>query len=430
MLWKRWSRRLSSLKRLGPTKSQKESLRSTPSPEQSIHRLLQHSELLLQIVEYTDVPTALNLRLVSHAYQDLIDTYEVSLTKAFINKLKDPLEPAGLEAPQTLPSLLGIHVCRELARICATHDRVPHNPYRIKEGIPENDPLGDELREQIARGFMVMWKLSRVVPRVKTLDTDRLIQEADFEDIEGFTTAAIPWNQEATDSSALLRNAERASRKSLIQKLRKATDHRATLIAREKALRKMWHERAATFSEPERIDFHLARSRLPEDFTANDFTWEKQFDQHKAWNWVPSFTELDGELWFDTYVLRRGPRFLYNLWCEPDKTKRTAAWKEHIQTSSAVRDFEIPLAIDTRAYLFTRTPLGQSGLTSRARADFDRAYGRYCMESFYRQQNTSPPDDEDPITFLQHWREQRITIGCFGAPDPSIMQRKWRQRVR
>ncbi|KAL9621786.1 MAG: hypothetical protein Q9160_003759 [Pyrenula sp. 1 TL-2023] len=386
------------------------------------------------IVEYTDVDTALNLRLVSHTYQDLIDTYEVSLTKAFVDKLDGPLGPAGLEIPQTLPHLLGIHVCRELARMCASRERVPNNNYMFKEGIPENDPLGDELREQIARGFMVMWKLSRVVPRVNTLDTDRLIQEADSEDIEGFTNAAIPWSPSAntSSSSTLLLDAERYSRKSLILKLRKATDHRATLIAREKALCKMWHSCASTLTEREVIDFHLALARLPSDFIQDDFPWPKAYDQPKAWNWVPSFNSFDGELWFDSYVLRRGPRFIYNLWREPNKPTRTAAWNEHIQTSSAVRDFEIPLAIDTRAYLFTRTALGQRVLASKACADFDRAYGRYSIESDYRQRNVAPPEDEDPIAYVQRWREQRMMIstGCFGSSNQSYMQQKWQQRVR
>lgn len=430
MFWKRWSRRLGSVTAHRPSSKKKEQPGQLLPAEKTIARLLQRPELLLQIIEHTDVATALNLRLVNHCYRDLIDKYESSLTKAFVDELDDQEPLTGWETPESLQHLKAIHICRELARLCASKDRVPSNPYMGPEGIPADDPLGDILREQIARGLIVMWKLSHIVPKVNRLETKALIEAADSEDLKSFTHAALPWDQEATKTLTLLRIAEKARRKSLIQKLHKATDRQAVSSARQLMLRKMWTDRAATLSQQERVDFHLAFSRIPEDFTEADFPWEKQYDQHKMWNWVPASTEFDGELWFDMYVIQGGPYLLYSLWCEPKESKRVAAWKRHRAASAAVRDYEIASAIDTRSYLFTQTALGQTGLTSRARACFDRAYGQYCMERFYEQQGASPPNDGDPLAFLGEWRNNHITMFCFGAPDPNSMQRRWRQRAR
>lgn len=430
MFWKRWLRRLGSSRRVKPKVRKKSDHQVTQTAEKTLDRLLQHPELFLQIIEHTDVSTALNFRLVNRSYRDLIDKYELSLSRAFVDRLDEDILPAGMGPPTTLLHLMGIHICRELAHICASPDRVPHNPYAAPEGIPPDDVFGDKLREQIANGFMVMWKLSHFVPTVNRLDREGLIELTNSEDLKGFVHEAMPWDQNTSEPSSLLSSAERESRKSLVGKLMGATDQQADFIARQKLLRKLWYHYAAKLSEQDRIDFHLARSRIPEDFTETDFPWEKQYDHHKVWNWVPASTELDAELWFDVYAIQKGPHFLYSLWCEHDKNKRAAAWTAHKEASSAVNDYEIASAIETRSYLFTLTAFGQTGLSSRARSDFDRAYGRYRMEHFYRKQGTLSPDDEDPLAFLANVRAATMTMCCFGGPDPNIKQKLWRQRAR
>ena len=135
--------------------------------------------ILLQIMQYSDVPTIQNLRLTSRTLCDLINTYETTVCNTVLKRCYDDLEihqyrPLYCSTP-SIRLLLQLHnriiTIRWLAGVAVEHhdDRLPGERYPKKrsENISAQDPRGDPIRARVEVGWSLLWRLADIAKMVK-----------------------------------------------------------------------------------------------------------------------------------------------------------------------------------------------------------------------------------------------------------------------
>ncbi|KAI9699785.1 MAG: hypothetical protein M1836_002820 [Candelina mexicana] len=133
-----------------------------------MNRLPQTPTILLHIIQQTDLPTLLSLRLTNHSIYDLIASYEVSISTAVAN-CTFPNRVLKLRPRNTpSPSIKWLVQLQHRATIgppvaALLVDLRPRGRgSRIGYGIPAYDPCGDELRARVENGWYVFWHLSDI----------------------------------------------------------------------------------------------------------------------------------------------------------------------------------------------------------------------------------------------------------------------------
>ncbi|KAL8829971.1 MAG: hypothetical protein Q9191_001696 [Dirinaria sp. TL-2023a] len=135
--------------------------------------------ILLQVMQYSDVPTIQNLRLTSRVLYDLINTYETTVCSTVLKRCYDDLELHQYRplycSKASIRSLIQLHnrvkVVRWLAGVAVEHhdDRLPGESYPKKrsENISAQDPRGDLIRARVEVGWSLLWRLADIAKMVK-----------------------------------------------------------------------------------------------------------------------------------------------------------------------------------------------------------------------------------------------------------------------
>ncbi|KAI4179656.1 MAG: hypothetical protein L6R41_007702 [Letrouitia leprolyta] len=124
---------------------------------------------MLQIIELVDVPSLLSLRRVNKSLYGLITCYESSIVNymAWNLGLTNTLEgqdkdcrPAG---PNDLEHIVQLNLAHNLAIKAVASGQAYRTigPPRMR-GIPLDDPFGDEIRQKVQNGLMVISALSQI----------------------------------------------------------------------------------------------------------------------------------------------------------------------------------------------------------------------------------------------------------------------------
>lgn len=133
-----------------------------------MHRLFQTNPVLLVVIECLDVEALLTLRLVNRSINSLIATYESSIVTNIARALcntdyEDGHAPTDLY-PSTLTDLIlfvRLRLPRKLAIQAVASDQPDPSIRRPpSKGIPLHDKHGDEIRQKVQKGLVVLSHLS------------------------------------------------------------------------------------------------------------------------------------------------------------------------------------------------------------------------------------------------------------------------------
>ena len=389
-------------------------------------RFLAQAEILLQIIELTDLPTVMALRTVTRQCRDLIDQYRNIIARALIQRLEHYRSIAEPEVPETWDYLMRLQTCNDLAAICAARDRQPDNLYIGQEGVPATEPLGDGLRLQIAKGFLVMWKFSEMASIRDQISHQKLSALLTSSEVEALTSETGPVTRSISAKVSPYLNSGKWSSAELIECLRKFPRDADLEHVRDALHRLLWINHANSLSDEEVIAFLAAWRRIPEDFQSTDFPGAQDYTNKHAWNFLPAMTELEAEFWYHMQILRRSPRLVYDLWQDKDDDHRSRAWLRLISRSRAINEQQISWAVETRRDLMRCSKLFSYRLREIADQDFRIAMGRWMMG---RYPETYAPD-RDPAEV--HIQCQLNICVCFGGGvlDTDERQKRWVQRPR
>lgn len=241
-------------------------------------RLVKTSDILIQVIEYSDVPTLFSLCTTSKVVRRLILTYEASICSTIVERSfpqlftrLTPDENNGLTVKSTL-RYPRFNDARKLSE--AAVGSVQHGTY---PGIPRNNPMGDDIRSRVEHGWLVAWDLS---------DIARRLQRA----------------EEQVRPQGLLYTIFGTSR---LQEL-------------EDAISSEWHEYVKTMSPDDLFDLEL--SKLCRD---------GRFLPGGAWGeWArplsPRANQVVAWTWSKGYILREGPQLVLRLWHSDDLIREEA----------------------------------------------------------------------------------------------------------
>ena len=141
-----------------------------------MHRIFRTAPVLLHIIDHLDVAALLSLRLVNSSISGLISTYESSIVKSIAQRLypEDTHDTLTDRQPNNTSSglhyLVQLNYAHNLAQKAVASSHLPRiddasftPPF---EGIAPDDSLGDEIRQKVQRGLMVIAALSRIHKQV------------------------------------------------------------------------------------------------------------------------------------------------------------------------------------------------------------------------------------------------------------------------
>ncbi|KAI9769455.1 MAG: hypothetical protein M1835_006707 [Candelina submexicana] len=136
-----------------------------------MERLVKLPEILLQVVENSDIPTLLNLYVTTKGIHHLILSYEASIC-GIIAECCYPQLFGRLtrEAKQSLTvKKLSRYPRWDISRMLAAVavGSVQHGTY---PGIPLDNPLGDEIRSRVEHGWLVAWDLSDIARKLEAAE--------------------------------------------------------------------------------------------------------------------------------------------------------------------------------------------------------------------------------------------------------------------
>ncbi|KAL8829018.1 MAG: hypothetical protein Q9191_002261 [Dirinaria sp. TL-2023a] len=144
---------------------------------------MEHSRLpisvLLQVVQFNDVPTIQSFRLASKAIYELINTYQTSIFNIVLQRCYDEVDVHHYASPYrckpTIRLLLQVHhriqITEWLAGVAVEqHDGVQHlnrGYLTDSENISALDPRGDAIRARVQVGWSVFWRLTDIAKMIK-----------------------------------------------------------------------------------------------------------------------------------------------------------------------------------------------------------------------------------------------------------------------
>ncbi|KAI9716424.1 MAG: hypothetical protein M1812_005319 [Candelaria pacifica] len=133
--------------------------------------LVTSPDILLHVVEYSDIPTLLNLFVTTRSIHSLILSYEASICSIIAESCFSLLfgrltreEKQGLTVKK-LARYPRLEVCRVLAVVAV--GSVQHGTY---PGIPHDDPLGDDIRSRVEHGWLIAWDLSDIARKLEAAE--------------------------------------------------------------------------------------------------------------------------------------------------------------------------------------------------------------------------------------------------------------------
>ncbi len=238
------------------------------SPSYTMEGLVKSPDILLHVVEYSDIPTFLNLFITVKAIHNLIRTYEGSICGIIAERCFPQLfnrlthEEKHRLTVKKLARYPRLNIARKLSEVAV--GSVQHGTYA---GIPRDHPMGDEIRRRVENGWLVAWDLSAIAKKLEAAE-------------------------EQVQPKGLLYTVFGTSR---LQDL-------------ENAISSRWHTYVKTMSADDLFDLEL--SQLCRD---------GRFLPGGEWGeWArslrPRVIQVVGWTWAKGYILREGPLLVSKLW--------------------------------------------------------------------------------------------------------------------
>lgn len=243
-----------------------------------MHSIFQTTPVLLQIIDYLDVPTLLSLRLVNTSINGVISNYESSIAKSIAKTLctKGEYERLSERHPSTLPDLkyfIQLDLSHRLAIIAIASHQQPRLGDSVFEGIPPDDDLGDEIRHKVQHGFMIIYALSQMYKQVSKLHSEPRHRKFTLKSLAGGPTST----QKASESELL----------------------------------RQWLEYVPQLSKADAVDLFVAlwclRAKVIFDQRASQ-------DQAASWSNVETDEEIEAIQWTVYHIARMGLGFINDLW--------------------------------------------------------------------------------------------------------------------
>ncbi|KAF2489672.1 hypothetical protein BU16DRAFT_162560 [Lophium mytilinum] len=273
-------------------------------------------DLLLHIILQSDLDTLLHLRLTSRSVKDLITAYESTVVRRVARNTfpqsKRLLLEASSKGKYDLKWLLDCKL-RQLAAIAVDKHRWEHK-LRVADGAAAEDPVGEELRERVFKGFRILRLFSNVARDAESVPLDELPQIAiaaqnDHSKPFHVVQRAVPHfrrksliTSTAYCISKRWSQAQESTRLALLSSdmIREWRKELWILETRENFLRQMWPEYACYFQD---MFFFVKAS----------FSHLDKQDKHFDWGFEKGSKRLD-DSWVSWYILREGPRLFWEQW--------------------------------------------------------------------------------------------------------------------
>ena len=136
-----------------------------------MERLFCTAPILLHVIDFLDLLTLLNLRLLNKPTNGLISRYESSIAKNIAKNLcpDDDIAKLADFEPTALTDLIyfvRLDLVHRLAIKAVASDQYVDFARPVLKGISAHDDLGDEIRQKVQNGFMVISKISQVHAQV------------------------------------------------------------------------------------------------------------------------------------------------------------------------------------------------------------------------------------------------------------------------
>jgi hypothetical protein len=366
-------------------------------------------DLLLHIVLQSDLDTLLHLRLTSRSFKDLIQAYESTIVRRVARNTfpqsKRLLLVASTKRHYNLKWLLDLKL-RQLAAIAVDKHRWEHK-LRVADGAAAEDPVGDELRERVFKGFRILRMFANIARDAESVPLDelplpQLAITAQHEHSKSFHVVqrSVPhYRRKSLITSTAYciskrwSQAQESTRLALLSSdmIREWRKELWILETRENVLRELWPENACYFQDM----FFFVRAAFSR--------MDKQ-DKHFDWD-EKGYKQLD-DSWVSWYILREGPRLFWEQWwVNRDQTEARPiveevedAWDSRpsvlakMERESCRRLFETLVELARDAY-----PLN-SGLSRPQPWTFFTEYGR-AFERRLRAVESHPQEILDRVSF-------------------------------
>ncbi|KAL8830307.1 MAG: hypothetical protein Q9170_005790 [Blastenia crenularia] len=244
-----------------------------------MNRFFQNAAILLHVINFVDAPTLLNLRLLNRFVNSLISSYESSITEQAARKLcqRDDGERVLDHHPTTLRDLFYLVRLNDLAIKAVASDQVPHIGDPAMQGILPTDNLGDEIRQKVRNGLIIISKLSEIY---KELDA-----ESSKTTTKGLAKLKAGWFRNPTSAQE----------------------------AMESSLLRRWLEFLGRFPAADIVDLHVALWCI-ESKTTSDH--QAKAGSPALWVDIMADREIEAIQWMTWYLARNGLGLIHRLWSE------------------------------------------------------------------------------------------------------------------
>ena len=251
--------------------------------------------VLLEVIDWLDVPTLLALRRTCRSTHRLITNYETSIVTGLWNRscTRYDFTPTKIERPGSFKSLSRLESAYNLACVVVASEQPIGWHGTLMRGIEPEAAFGDELRARVTEGFLTWHTLSCLANSVTAED-------------EATHKRRFPWAKMHRPHEPTLR--QRAVEEAVLQNWQAhlddlTADNLVNLVLTEQCVKgKIRLDGVRTGVESRRTSKTGMRTITE---------WKRPL-----WSAVEMDREPDALRWLVYYVLRKGPGLLADLWCQ------------------------------------------------------------------------------------------------------------------
>ena len=245
------------------------------------------------MIQYLDIPTLLNFRLLNRSTYELISTYERSITM-------EVKKSAWHTVPMVEPTYLSVSTIRDLARLNIARQlavQAVQSEQTLKRtaayfqfhGFEPDDAMANDMRDSVTKGFMILYLLCQI----QTIVAKEYL----------------------------------SGRDTLADRIRKKLTTEPTQLhkAKELLLQQVWQEYWDSLSADDLVDFRLMTKTLRGKLLFDRVGLEVPLPSKVTlWAFFEAETHKIAQRRFAGYLLREGPAFIKQLWSQDQVVAATA----------------------------------------------------------------------------------------------------------
>lgn len=338
--------------------------------------------ILLDVIDLLDVPTLLALRHTCRATHHSTTTYESSIVNRVWDCSRERYSflQCMVERPESFKDLSRLDSAYHLACIAVASEQPIGWHGTLMRGIGPNELFGNELRARVTKGLLLWHTLSCLATRVTAIDDNTNKRRFPWAKLHSYNKPTS--RQKAVEQGVL------GVWQNYLDSL--PSDDLVNLVLTQQCVTgKIRLDGVRTSTESRRASLAGMRTVIE---------WRRPL-----WSAVEMDREHDALHWLVTFLLRRGPGLLADLWCE-DLAIKSAA-ESHVLEDIRSKSLElILLEFETRGRLMRqfRRPIDP------AVPDCDNAYREACeyyMSTFHCRKDLSAYQGSRQEVLLQRHEE-------------------------